>query len=96
MSMRMCAALLILLVSAAGSALGQYSNSGPRNSNAEYQRRQNELQQQETAANPQNGDIQYYPNVFVQYWSMRAMAYFAGIANTMMDTPVAAICPTTS
>jgi cytochrome bd ubiquinol oxidase subunit I len=40
----------------------------------------NELQQQETAANPQNGEIQYYPNVFVAYWSMRAMAYFAGIA----------------
>ena len=39
----------------------------------------NELQQQETAANPQNGEIQYYPNVFVAYWSMRAMAYFAGI-----------------
>ena len=39
----------------------------------------NEVQQQETAANPQNGDIQYYPNVFVQYWSMRAMAYFAGL-----------------
>jgi cytochrome d ubiquinol oxidase subunit I len=40
----------------------------------------NQVQQQETAANPQNGDIQYYPNVFVQYWSLRAMAYFAGIA----------------
>jgi cytochrome d ubiquinol oxidase subunit I len=40
----------------------------------------NEVQQQETAANPQNGDIQYYPNVFVQYWSMRAMAYLAGVA----------------
>jgi cytochrome d ubiquinol oxidase subunit I len=40
----------------------------------------NQVQQQETAAHPQNGDIQYYPNVFVQYWSLRAMAYFAGIA----------------
>jgi len=41
----------------------------------------NQVQQQEVAAHPQNGDIQYYPNVFVQYWSMRAMAYFAGIAS---------------
>ena len=40
----------------------------------------NQVQQQETAAHPQNGDIQYYPNVFVQYWALRAMAYFAGIA----------------
>lgn len=40
----------------------------------------NEVQAQETAANPQNGDTQYYPNVFIQYWSLRAMAYFAGIA----------------
>jgi cytochrome bd ubiquinol oxidase subunit I len=40
----------------------------------------NELQQQEAAANPQYGDIHYYPDVFVAYWSMRAMAYLAGVA----------------
>ncbi len=39
-----CAGLAVLMCSA---ALAQYSNSDPRNSNAEYQRRQNELQQQE-------------------------------------------------
>jgi hypothetical protein len=47
MDLRAWAVALITLVSAAGSALAQYSNSDPRNSNAEYQRRQNELQQQE-------------------------------------------------
>jgi cytochrome d ubiquinol oxidase subunit I len=40
----------------------------------------NEVQAQESAANPQNGDVQYYPNVFVQYWSMRVMAYTAGLS----------------
>jgi cytochrome d ubiquinol oxidase subunit I len=39
----------------------------------------NELQQQYTAQYPENGEVQYYPNVFVQYWSMRAMAYLAGL-----------------
>ena len=39
----------------------------------------NELQAQYEQEYP-SGDIQYYPNVFVQYWSMRAMAYFAGLA----------------
>ena len=40
----------------------------------------NEVQAQESAAYPQNGDVQYYPNVFVQYWSMRVMAYTAGLS----------------
>ena len=39
----------------------------------------NEVQQQYTTEFPQNGEVQYYPNVFVQYWSMRAMAYLAGL-----------------
>ena len=39
----------------------------------------NELQAQYAQQYP-SGDIQYYPDVFVQYWSMRAMAYFAGLA----------------
>ena len=47
MDLRAWGVALITLVSAAGSALAQYSNSDPRNSNPEYQRRQNELQQQE-------------------------------------------------
>ena len=38
-----------------------------------------EVQQQETQAHPQYGDQQYYPDVKVQYWSMRAMAYPAGL-----------------
>lgn len=28
---------------------------------------------------PQNGNMSYVPNVFVQYWAMRVMAYFAGL-----------------
>jgi hypothetical protein len=44
MSKTWCAGLAFLMTSA---ALAQYSNSDPRNTNAEYQRRQNELQQQE-------------------------------------------------
>jgi cytochrome d ubiquinol oxidase subunit I len=40
----------------------------------------NELQAQYEAQLPQNGDIAYYPDVFVQYWSLRAMAYAAGLS----------------
>lgn len=29
---------------------------------------------------PQNGEMSYVPNVFIQYWAMRVMAYFAGLA----------------
>ena len=39
----------------------------------------NEVQAQYTGQYPQNGQIQYWPDVFVQYWSMRAMAYLAGL-----------------
>ncbi len=39
----------------------------------------NEVNAQEQEANPQNGAMSYVPNVFVQYWSMRAMAYLAGL-----------------
>ncbi|HEY7859395.1 MAG TPA: cytochrome ubiquinol oxidase subunit I [Candidatus Nanopelagicales bacterium] len=28
---------------------------------------------------PQNGNMSYVPNVFIQYWVMRVMAYFAGL-----------------
>jgi cytochrome d ubiquinol oxidase subunit I len=40
----------------------------------------NELQTQYEAQFPQNGDIAYYPDVFLQYWSLRAMAYVAGLS----------------
>jgi hypothetical protein len=39
--------ITIALAAACTAALAQYSNSDPRNSNPEYQQRQNELQQQE-------------------------------------------------
>ena len=38
----------------------------------------NELNAQYQQQYPQNGQIEYQPNVFVQYWSMRVMAYLAG------------------
>jgi cytochrome bd ubiquinol oxidase subunit I len=40
----------------------------------------NEVQAQYQQQYPQNGVISYVPNVFVQYWSMRVMAYAAGLA----------------
>jgi cytochrome d ubiquinol oxidase subunit I len=39
----------------------------------------NEVQSQYEEQFPQNGQISYVPNVFVQYWSMRAMAYPPGL-----------------
>jgi cytochrome d ubiquinol oxidase subunit I len=39
-----------------------------------------EVQSQYEQQYPQNGSIQYYPDVFVQYWAMRVMAYLAGIS----------------
>ncbi len=38
-----------------------------------------ELNTQYNAQYPQNGQMEYQPNVFVQYWAMRAMAYVAGL-----------------
>jgi cytochrome d ubiquinol oxidase subunit I len=40
----------------------------------------NELQSQYEAQYPQNGETTYYPDVFVQYWALRAMAYVAGLS----------------
>lgn len=40
----------------------------------------NELQQQYAAQYPQNGDITYWPDVRVQYYAMRVMAYAGGIS----------------
>jgi len=39
-----------------------------------------ELNTQYNQQYPQNGQMAYQPNVFVQYWAMRAMAYVAGVA----------------
>ena len=38
-----------------------------------------ELNAQYNQQYPQNGQMEYQPNVFVQYWAMRAMAYVAGL-----------------
>lgn len=59
MSLRMCAALLISLGSAAGSALAQYSNSDSRNPMYyEYQRQEREKQQEKDKENQQRNERQ--------------------------------------
>ncbi|HET8971143.1 MAG TPA: cytochrome ubiquinol oxidase subunit I, partial [Candidatus Nanopelagicales bacterium] len=40
----------------------------------------NEVNEQYNQQFPQNGRMSYVPNVFVQYWAMRVMAYAAGLA----------------
>ena len=40
----------------------------------------NQMNAQYNKDYPQNGQFDYTPNVFVQYWAMRAMAYVAGLA----------------
>ena len=39
----------------------------------------NEVNAQYQQQFPQNGQMSYVPDVFVQYWSMRVMAYLAGL-----------------
>jgi cytochrome d ubiquinol oxidase subunit I len=40
----------------------------------------NEVEAQYQQQFPQNGQMSYIPNVFIQYWAMRVMAYVAGLA----------------